>query len=390
MAWNNNRNRYREGFPDCLDAFRQLPDPRQSPATRHYFGEILFIALAATISGMDGFEDITVFSREREDWLRGHLELPNGLPSADTYARVFAAIDPQAFVECFIGLVSSRSPALAGELIAIDGKTLRRSGTKGGRKALHVISAWAGSRGITLGQLAVAEKSNEITAVPKLLAQLDVKGCVVSLDAMGCQHRTAVAIAHAGADWLLALKGNQGTLHEGAVSLFSDGEALDWIEAGRGAVTRHAEIDAGHGRVEERRICVTDHLDWIAPKERIRWMGIRSVMCVESVRLLPGEEAVMAKRYWLSSLPPDATRLLALVRGHWAIENRCHWVMDVVFNEDQSRVRNGHAAKNMSLLRRLSHNLLQTSGELAGKSVRSKRLAAGLNPTRLAAFLGLT
>ena len=196
MAWNNNRNRYREGFPDCLDAFRKLPDPRQSPATRHYFGEILFIALAATISGMDGFEDITVFSREREDWLRSHLELPNGLPSADTYARVFAAIDPQAFVECFVGLVSSRCPALEGELVAIDGKTLRRSGTKDGRKALHVISAWAGSRGITLGQLAVAEKSNEITAVPKLLAQLDVKGCVVSLDAMGCQHRTAVAIAH--------------------------------------------------------------------------------------------------------------------------------------------------------------------------------------------------
>jgi hypothetical protein len=193
MSWNKNRNRYREGFPDCLDAFRKLPDPRQSPATRHYFGEILFIALAATVSGMDGFEDITVFSREREDWLRSHPELPNGLPSADTYARVFAAIDPQAFVECFAGLVSSRCPALAGELIAIDGKTLRRSGTKGGRKALHVISAWAGSRGITLGQLAVGEKSNEITAVPKLLARLDVKGCVVSLDAMGCQHRTAVA-----------------------------------------------------------------------------------------------------------------------------------------------------------------------------------------------------
>ena len=390
MAWKNNRNRYREGFPDCLDAFRQLPDPRRSPATRHYFGEILFIALAATISGMDGFEDIAVFSREREDWLREHLDLPNGLPSADTYARIFAAIDPDAFVECFVGLVASRCPALAGELVAIDGKTLRRSGTKAGRKALHVISAWAGSRGITLGQLAVAEKSNEITAVPKLLRQIDVKGCVVSLDAMGCQHRTAVAIAHAGADWLLALKGNQGTLHDGAVSLFSDEKALDWIEAGRGAVARHAETDAGHGRVEERRLRVTDHLDWIAPKERIRWMGIRSVMCVESVRHLPGEEPVTARRYWLSSLPPDAPRLLALVRGHWAIENSCHWVMDVVFNEDQSRVRSGHAAKNMSLLRRLSHNMLKTSDELAGKSVRSKRLAAGLNPARLAAFLGLT
>ena len=390
MSWPNNRNRYREGFPDCLDAFRQLPDPRQSPATRHFFGEILFIALAATISGMDGFEDIEVFSREREQWLREHLELPNGLPCADTYARVFAAIDPEAFMECFAGLVATRCPALAGELIAIDGKTLRRSGTRGGRKALHVISAWAGSRGITLGQLAVGEKSNEITAVPKLLRQLDVKGCVVSLDAMGCQHRTAVAISQAGADWLLALKGNQGTLHDGAVALFADEGSLDWIDARGGAVRRHAETDAGHGRVEERRLCVTDHLDWIAPRERRKWLGLRSVICVESLRHLPGEPPAVARRYWLSSLPPDAPRLLALVRGHWAIENRCHWVMDVVFNEDQSRIRNRHAAKNMSLLRRLSHNLLQSSPELAGKSVRSKRLAAALNPKRLAAFLGLS
>jgi predicted transposase YbfD/YdcC len=390
MAWPDNRNLYREGFPDCLDAFRQLPDPRESPATRHYFGEILFIALAATVSGMDGFEDIAVFSREREDWLRGHLVLPNGLPGADTYARVFAALDPQAFLECFAGWVAARCPALAGELVAIDGKTLRRSGTKGGKKALHVISAWAGSRGITLGQLAVDGKSNEITAVPKLLRQLDVKGCVVSLDAMGCQHKTAVAISHAGADWLLALKGNQGTLHDGAIALFADGKALEWITEGGGVVARHEETDAGHGRVEERRLGVTGHLDWIDPKERLKWLGLRSVMCVESVRHLPGEEAVTARRYWLSSLPPDAPRLLALVRGHWGIENRCHWVMDVVFNEDQSRIRTGHAAKNVSMLRRLTHNLLQTSPELAGKSVRSKRLAAALNPKRLEAFLGLS
>jgi predicted transposase YbfD/YdcC len=389
MAWPNNRNRYREGFPDCLDAFRKLPDPRHSPATRHYFGEILFIALAATISGMDGFEDMEVFSREREKWLRERLELPNGLPSADTYARVFAAIDPEAFMGCFAEMVASRCPALSGELIAIDGKTLRRSGTKGGRKALHVISAWAGSRGITLGQLAVGEKSNEITAVPKLLRQLDLRGCVVSLDAMGCQHRTAVAIGHAGADWLLALKGNQGTLHDGAVALFADTGSLDWIKERGGEVSLSEQTDAGHGRVEERRLCATDHLNWIAPKERRKWMGLRSVICVESVRHLPGEEPTVARRYWLSSLPPDAPRLLALVRGHWGIENRCHWVMDVVFNEDQSRIRNRHAAKNMALLRRLSHNLLQTSPELAGKSVRSKRLAAALNPDRLAAFLGL-
>lgn len=167
LAWPENR--YRDGFPDCLDSFCQLPDPRESPATRHYFGEILFIALAATISGMDGFEDIAVFSRERKDWLRGHLELPNGLPSADPYARVFAAIDPQAFMDCFTAMVASRCPALAGELIAIDGKTLRRSGSKGAKKALHVIGARAGSRGITLGEIAVGEKTNEITAVPKLL-----------------------------------------------------------------------------------------------------------------------------------------------------------------------------------------------------------------------------
>jgi predicted transposase YbfD/YdcC len=390
MAWPENRNRYREGFPDCLDSFRTLPDPRQSPATRHYFGEILFIALAATISGMDGFEDIAVFSRERKDWLREHLELPNGLPSADTYARVFAAIDPQAFMDCFTAMVASRCPALEGELIAIDGKTLRRSGSKGGKKALHVISAWAGSRGITLGQLAVGEKSNEITAVPKLLRQLDVKGCVVSLDAMGCQHRTAAAIAHGGADWLLALKGNQGTIHEGAVALFADEAALGWIASGGDVVARHEETDAGHGRVEERRLVVTDHLDWIDPKERRKWLGLRSVICVESVRHLPGEEPVTARRYWLSSLGPDAVRLLGLVRGHWGIENRCHWVMDVVFAEDQSRIRSGHASKNMSLLRRLTHNLLQTSPELSGKSVRSKRLAAALNPKRLAAFLGLS
>jgi predicted transposase YbfD/YdcC len=286
--------------------------------------------------------------------------------------------------------VASRCPALAGELVAIDGKTLRRSGTRNGCKALHVISAWAGTRGITLGQLAVEEKSNEITAVPKLLRQLDVKGCVVSLDAMNCQHRTAVAITHAGADWLLALKGNQGTLHGGAAAIFSDNKALEWITAEGDTVECHEETDAGHGRVEQRRLYVTDHLEWIDPKERRKWLGLRSVLCVESVRHLPGAEPVTARRYWLSSLPADAARLQGLVRGHWGIENRCHWVMDVVFNEDQSRIRTGHAAKNMSLLRRLTHNLLQTSAELAGKSVRSKRLAAALNPKRLAAFLGLS
>jgi predicted transposase YbfD/YdcC len=348
-----------------LDSFRQLTHPRQSPATRHYFGEILFIALVATISGMDGVEDIAVFSRERKDWLREHLEPPNGLPSADIYARVFAAIEPKAFIYRFTAMAARRCPALQSELVAIDGKTLRRRSSKGGKKALHVITAWTGSRGITLGQLAVGEKSNENTAVPKLLCQLNVKGFVVSLDAMGSQHRTAAAIAHAGADWLLALKDNQATMHQGAVAPFADEAALGCIAWGGDVVARHEQTDTGHGRVEERCSEVADHLNWIDPKERRIRLGLRRVIRVEIVRHLRGEEPVTARRYWLSSLPPDAARLLGLVRGQWSIES-LHSVMNVALADEQLRISSGHAAKNMSLLRRLAQNLLQTRPELIG------------------------
>ena len=380
---------YAGGFPPGMDAFEILTDPRGGRAKRHYFGEILFIALAAMVSGMDDFEDFERFAQEREDWLRQWLKLPHGTPSDDTFRRIFTALDPVAFGDCFIAYAAALSPRLGQELVAIDGKTLRGSfHTPDKSDALHVVSAWATGSGLTLGQLLVDSKTNEITVVPKLLRQIDVKGCVVSLDAMGCQKKIAIAIRHAEAGYLLALKGNHGTLHGEVRDLFADPAALQAAAATGQVVARASSHDKGHGRIEERHLTVTGHLGWMDKKERISWLDLRSLVHVRGVRHLADGTRSEENRYWLTSLAPDAEQLLGLARGHWGIENQCHWVMDVVYGEDASRARMGHAAQNLSLLRRLGHNLLRHD-KTVKDSIAGKRKRACLSTGTLEIFLKL-
>jgi predicted transposase YbfD/YdcC len=389
MAHKKTRNeQYAGGFPSGMEAFETLTDPRNGRSKRHYFGEVLFIALAAMTCGLEGFDDFERFAKLKEDWLRKHLKLPNGTPSDDTFRRIFTALDPKGFVECFIAHVTTLRPELAGELIAIDGKTVRHSFKDGDPdNSIHLISAWASGSGLSLGQLLVDGKSNEITAVPKLLRQIEVKGATVSLDAMGCQKKIAQEIHFAGADYLLALKGNHGTLHAEVMALFEDPAALEYgCSQGRVVAEHQSGAEKGHGRIEQRSIKVTDYLDWFEPDERKHWLGLRSVVEVTCTRELNNGNKSNEKRYYLTSHAPDAQKLLDLVRRHWGIENRCHWVLDVTFNEDQCRARMGHAAQNLALLRKLTLNLLRADQSVKD-TMRGKRIRAALCERTLETFL---
>lgn len=390
MACKKTRNEeYAGGFPTGMEAFEKLTDPRNGKAKRHYFGEILFIALAAMICGMEGFDDFERFAQLKETWLRRFLKLPHGTPSDDTFRRIFTALDPKAFVECFTAHVRSIRPDLADELIAIDGKTLRHSFDSGDpESSLHLISAWADGCGLTLGQLLVDGKTNEITAVPKLLRQIDVKGATVTLDAMGCQKKIAQEIHFAGAHYLLALKANHGTLHAEVAALFADQEALEYGKNKGNQVSHHDPgPEKSHGRIEQRVVKVTDYLDWFEPSERKHWLGLRSLVEITSTRQLKGQTST-EKRYYLTSHAPDAERLGRLVRRHWGIENRCHWVLDMTFDEDHCRVRKGHAAENLALLRKLTLNLLRHDQTIKD-TMRGKRIRAGLCEKTLETLLKL-
>lgn len=389
MAHKMTRNeQYAGGFPSGMEAFETLTDPRNGRSKRHYFGEVLFIALAAMTCGLEGFDDFERFAKLKEDWLRKHLKLPNGTPSDDTFRRIFTGLDPKGFVECFIAHVTTLRPEMAGELIAIDGKTVRHSFKDGDPdNSIHLISAWASGSGLSLGQLLVDGKSNEITAVPKLLRQIEVKGATVSLDAMGCQKKIAQEIHFAGADYLLALKGNHGTLHAEVMALFEDPAALEYgCSQGRVVAEYQSGAEKGHGRIEQRSIKVTDYLDWFEPDERKHWLGLRSVVEVTSIRELNNGSKSTEKRHYLTSHAPDAQKLLDLVRRHWGIENRCHWVLDVTFNEDQCRARMGHAAQNLALLRKLTLNLLRADQSVKD-TMRGKRIRAALCERTLETFL---
>jgi predicted transposase YbfD/YdcC len=376
------------GFPSGMEAFDSLTDPRNGRSKRHYFGEVLFIALAAMLCGMEGFDDFERFAQIKEDWLRKFLKMPHGTPSDDTFRRIFTALDPKKFVACFINHVTAFIPSLAGDLIAIDGKTVRHSFDEGDpENSIHIISAWASGCGLTLGQLLVDGKSNEITAVPKLLRQLDVKGATVSLDAMGCQKKIAQEIHFAGADYLLALKGNHGTLHGEVVALFGDDEALQYGQTQGCVCTQyHSEFEKGHGRIEQRSAKATDYLDWMDPSERKHWLGLRTLLEITSYRELKGGKASTEKRYYLTSRPPAAEELLGLARRHWGIENRCHWILDVTFDEDQCRARKGNAAQNLALLRKLTLNLLRLD-KSCKDTMRGKRIRAALCDKTLEMFL---
>ena len=378
----------RGGLPDGLEMFSVIEDPRSGNATRHPFGSILFISLCAVLCGMDTCEDFVRFAKARREWLEKWIALPNGIPCGNTFLRTFAAIDPQLFVECIAEFVAGACPDLAGQLVALDGKTLRGS-RKVDESTVQIVSAWACHNGLTLSQRAVDSKSNEITAVPKLLRHLNLKGAVVSIDAMGAQRKIASAIIHAGADYLLALKGNQGTLHEEVKAFFEDVGSLSYAREKGAVIDVCEQHDKGHGRVEKRVCTVTDYLGWLPAKVRREWLGLRSIVRVESRAELSDGRVREDTRYFLSSLPPDATCHLEHTRAHWRIENSCHWVLDVVFREDQARARCGDAAQNLSCLRRIALNLLKQDTVRPKEPIRGKRIYAALDSSYLEAIIGL-
>jgi predicted transposase YbfD/YdcC len=354
-------------LPDPRPYLADLPDPRRETRNKlHELHDILMVVLCAVLSGVEDWVGMEAFAEEKEDWLRGFLNLPNGIPSHDTLSDVLGRIDPAAFAGAFTAWARAALPVLAGEQVCLDGKTLRGS-RSGPDRAVHLMSAFAGRARWVLAQQAVAEKANEITAIPDLLALLDLRGAVVSIDAMGCQKTIAHQIIEAGADYVLALKDNHPTLCE-EVQLWLD------TEIAHGRLPVQETVGKDHGRVEIRRYALSAQIDWLEAKPD--WAGLQALGRVESTRLI-GDQTSTECRYFLCSFP-DPQRFAATVRGHWGTENQQHWVLDVQFGEDACRTRRDHSAENLALIRRMALNVLRHNGP-PRDSIRRRKLRAALN-----------
>lgn len=370
----------------------EVPDPRLDRRKEHELIDILVIAVCTLLCAGETFNDMEDFGKAKYHWFKTFLNLRNGIPSHDTFNRVLALLDPKEFLECFLLWTQSLRQAVAQEIVALDGKALRRALNKD-QSVKYVVSAWAESNGLVLGQLKVADKSNEITAVPELLRVLELSGCIVTIDAMGCQKKIAKEIKEADADYVLALKGNQETVHE-EVKTFLDA-TLEERQARRpvGAKLSKAAaslaslqtVEKDHGRVETRHYYQSDQLDWFA--DRSKWEGLRSVGIVESIREVERQTTV-ERRYYLSSLSLGIETFARAVRSHWGVENKVHWVMDVCFGEDQSRARTGYAAENLATLRRLALNLLKRD-RTKKRGIRGKQLNASWDHAYLLRVLGI-
>jgi predicted transposase YbfD/YdcC len=350
--------------------FRDLPDPRRGRLCRHEFLDILVIAICAVVCGQHTWTDIAFYGQDRADWLKTFLNLPNGIPSHDTFRYVFTRLDPQAFQRCFAAWIEALSQATDLKHVAIDGKALRGSLDRAhGQAPLHLVSAWAAENHLTLGQVAVADKSNEITAIPRLLELLDVRGAIVTLDAMGCQKDIAAKVREAGADYVLAAKDNQPRLWEDLHEAVAD--HLDRIGPA-GDANGIETVDLGHGRKEVRTYTLVTELSKV--RDRELWQDLHSVCMVVSERTVGGETSVEA-RYYIGSLRGSVEDYARVIRGHWGIENGCHWVLDVLFREDGSRSRPEHGAENLAWLRRMALSLLKND-TTCQRSVRAKSVKA--------------
>lgn len=359
-----------------IEQLQQLPDPRVRGRCDHDLVDVLVIALCCLLCGGEGFNDMEDFGRAKRSWFKTFLRLPSGIPRHDTFNRVLAALKPEAFLEVFMAWTQSLRTTISEEIVALDGKALRRALDRGDCPRV-ILSAWAASNSLVLGQLEVPGKTNEITAVPKLLRALELSGCIVTLDAMGCQKEIAREIKEADAEYVLALKGNQGQCHEEIKSYLDDAVARHQEKAparkNAEALAYKETVEKDHGRLETRRYWQSGELDWFAGQAQ--WEGLRSVGVVESVRQVGDAAPTVQRRYYLSSLSVDVAKFARAVRGHWAIENSLHWVLDVQCGEDQSRARAGHAAANLGTLRRLALNLLKQD-RTKKRGIKGKQLNA--------------
>jgi predicted transposase YbfD/YdcC len=355
--------------PSILSHFAYLNDPRIDRLKLYPLSEVLLLTICSVICGFETYEEIVDFGRGRIDFLRQYLPFNNGIPSKSTLARIFSLLEPESFKNCFVSWVNSFQKSLEKEeVIAIDGKTLRRSfDLANDNKAIHMVSAFASKARLVLGQIKVDEKSNEITAIPKLLDILSIKGAIVTIDAMGCQTEIAKKIIEKEGDYLLALKGNQGNLYDD-VKCFFDSEIKN--KDSEKIVNFTKKIDYGHGRIEIRKVYVSDKIDWLDKDNN--WKNLSSISMIECERIIKGEKT-NERRYFISSLPANAKLHLKAIRSHWAIENTLHWTLDMVFREDESRIRNRNSSENMAIIRHTAMNFLQ-SAKKDYKNMSIKRL----------------
>lgn len=365
------------------DHFSDLEDPRVERTRHHQLIDIITLSICAVICGADTWVDIESYGRAKYEWLKKFLELPNGIPSHDTIARVFSRLNPEQFQKCFLSWIQSISCLNPGEVIALDGKTLRHSYDRGGnKKAIHMVSAWATSQRLVLGQVKVDKKSNEITAIPALLKVLKLNGSIVTIDAMGCQKSIVKSIVEQGGDYIITLKKNQPSLYARVEELFK--QAIKQKFSGFTHTAYSTKKETNHGRSEIRyHLMLSDIKDLIDPDNQ--WEKLNSIGMIESVRIVKGKTSIET-RYYISSSPNNAQKFGESVRSHWGVENRLHWVLDVAFREDDCRIRKDNAPQNFAILRHISLNLLNQE-KTSKTGAKNKRLRAGWDDDYLTKIL---
>lgn len=371
-----------------LTYFARVPDPRVKRSQLHPLASILALSVCAVIGGANSFVEIEYFGRAKEEWFRTFLDLPNGIPSHDTLGRTFAMMNPKALEQAFREWVSALATLTEGEVVAIDGKTLRRSFHKAGSSAfVHMVSAWSTSNRMVLGQIKTEEKSNEITAIPRLLELLQLDRCLVTIDAMGCQKEIATKIVQSKADYLLAVKDNQPTLAATITAVFDEA-----LKDPAFAADHHQTENKGHGRIEVRR-CWTMNLNAECGAPFDQWTALNGIVRVETQRTLAGKTSIELRHYITSRRDVSPEDALAASRSHWGIENQLHWVLDVTFREDDCRVRVGNAAENFAVIRHVALNLLRAAKNADPKfdkaSMRTKRIVAAVNDQYMLRVLGI-